>query len=105
MDLGQKEHIERPPRTNPIIPIGSNKVGFVASPVGPCHCLYEEESFPESFLLIDPIDRPQMPSKRLYERPTDHFVELISMLVTFSDHAYQHPKPAQQIPEDLTRDK
>ena len=104
MNLGQKEHTERPLRTNPIIPIRSIKVGFVASPVGPCQCLYEEEC-PETFPLIDPIDRPQMPWERLYDRPTDHFVELISMLVTFSDHAYQHPKPAQQILEDLTRDK
>ena len=105
MDLCQKEHIERPPRTNPRIPIRSNKVGFVASPVGPCQCLYGEEEFPELTPPIDPIDRLQMPCEQLYERPTDHFVELISMLVTFSDQAYQHPKPAQQILEDLTREK
>ena len=105
MDLGQKVHNECPPRTNPRIPINSKMNGFVASPAGPCQCLYEEESFPETFAPIDSIDRPQMPWERPYDRPTDHFVELISMLATFSDHAYQHPKPAQQNLEDLTRDK
>ena len=68
MDLGQKEHVERLPRTNPIIPIRSNKVGFVASPVGPRQCLYGEAEFPEPTIPIDPIDRPPMPWERLYDR-------------------------------------
>ena len=46
-----------------------------------------------------------MPWEQLYDHPTDHFVELLSMLVTLSDHAHQHPIPAQQILEDLTREK
>ena len=77
----------------------------MASPVGPCQCLYGEAQFPEPTLPIDTIVRPPMSWERLYEHPTDHFVELISMLMTISDQAYQHPKPAQQILEDLTRKK
>ena len=102
MDLGQKEHVERPPRTNPRIPILSSKVGFLASPVGPCQCLYGEAEFPELTPPIDPMDRPQMPWERLYDHLTDNFVELIGMLVTLSHQAYQHPKPAQQILDDPT---
>ena len=77
----------------------------MASPVGPCQCLYEEAEFPEPTPPIDPIDRAPMSWERLYEHPTDHFVELIGMLVTIPDQAHQHSKPAQQILEDLMRKK
>ena len=52
-DLGQPEHINKPPRVNPRIPVFSERVDYTNLPVGPGQCVYGKASFPEPDPPID----------------------------------------------------
>ena len=91
-DLGQPEHINKPPRVNPRIPVFSKRTGYTNLPVGPGQCAYGKAELPEPDPPIDTTARASMPWERLYEHPRHHFIELLGMLLVISGQAHYHSR-------------